>query len=117
MKLITVLPLLVVALSQMARGALFSSAATGNWGAPATWTAGIGFPDTYAAPDSATINATHTVSYDGSINAFVGGNLLVAAGNKITIDSGTLNQTWAGPGGPFGTAMGIGVSHPVSGIG
>ena len=118
MKLTTVLPLLVVALSQMARGALFTSATTGVWSNPATWVGGVGFPDTYAAADSATINSTHTVSYDGSINLFLGGNLLVAAGNQITVNGGTLNQTWVpGAAPPFGTAIGIGVSHPLSGIG
>ena len=90
----------------------------GNWGYPYTWTAGFGFPDTYANPfESATILPINVVNYDGS-NPSIGGNLLVAWGSIIDVYGGTLKQTWAPPfPPPFGTVIFVGVSHPFSGAG
>lgn len=118
MKTTIALPFLFLALSPMADAALFVSMQTGDWGDPATWVGAAGFPETYTAGDSATVDPGHTVSYDGSASAPLGGNLLVAAGNQITITKSTLIQTWIPGAVPlFGTAIGIGVSHPLSGVG
>ena len=71
----------------LAQATVFTSAATGDWGNPLSWSAGVGFPNTLAG-DSAIIETGHTLNYDGSIVA-AGGNLIVANGNAITINGGT----------------------------
>ena len=113
MKLTTVLPLLVVSLSQMAGAAVFNSAASGAWDTPANWMPAGGPPNTYG-PDSAVIGAAHTINYNGVGSTFPGGNLAVANNRSITINGGTLRQTWL-PGAvpPFGTAIAIGPPSPV----
>lgn len=117
MKPILVLPLLIASLQQWAGAAAFDSTGSGNWDNPANWSP-AGTPNPFLF-DSATINAGHIISYAGAGTApFPGGNLVVANGNAITINGGTLNQTWT-PGAPppFGTAIAIGVTGPGSGAG
>ena len=111
-----IISILAVSASSLVPAATFTSTATGDWGNPLAWDVGVGFPNTYVS-DSAVIAATHVVSYDGSIPT-LGGNLAVARGNSITINGGTLQQTWV-PGAPppFGTAIAIGLSHAVNGAG
>lgn len=108
--------ILFASASSLVPAATFNSVATGNWGDTAAWDVGGSFPNTYTA-DSAIIGTAHTVSYDGSIPT-LGGNLAVANGNSITINGGTLTQTWV-PGAvpPFGTTIAIGLSHAVNGTG
>ena len=108
---------LSVSIATHLHAATFTSAASGAWSVPTSWTAGVLFPDTWNT-DSAVIAAAHTISYDGLGTSFPFGNLIVANGNAITIDGGTLNQTWA-PGAPpaFGTAIAFGVNGAVNGNG
>ncbi len=110
---------LSVSIADHLQAATFNSAASGGWSIPASWTPPgvLPFPDTWAG-DSAVIGAGHTISYDGLGTSFPFGNLTVANGNSITINAGTLNQTWA-PGVPpaFGTAIAIGLNGTASGNG
>ena len=108
---------LSVSIATHLHAATFTSAASGDWSVPASWTAGVLFPDTWNA-DSAVIASGHTVSYDGLGTSFPFGNLVVASGNAITINGGTLNQTWA-PGVPpaFGTAIAVGLNGGANGNG
>jgi T5SS/PEP-CTERM-associated repeat protein len=106
-----------LALSPLAGAATFISNMSGPWGDANTWTAAAGFPETYIS-DGAAIDPGHTVDYDGSINAALGGVLVVANLNVININGGSLTQSWVpGAVGPFGTAIAIGASHPASGFG
>ncbi len=101
----------------VANAAAFTSAGSGNWDAPASWTPS-GAPNPFLF-DSATIGTGHTINYNGVGTApFPGGNLVVANGNSITVDGGTLTQGWV-PGAPppFGTAIAIGATGPGSGAG
>ncbi len=98
---------------------VFPSAATGDWSNPASWTppGAAPFPNTYGA-DSAVIGAGHTIHYDGLGTTFPFGNLTVANSNAITINGGTLDQTWAPAVPPAtGTAIAIGVTGAVDGKG
>ncbi len=108
--------ILAASASSLVPAATFTSVGPGNWGNPASWDVGVGFPNTYTT-DSAIISATQTISYDGSIPT-LGGNLAVANGNSITINGGALTQAWV-PGAPppFGTTIAIGVSSAGSGTG
>ena len=105
-----VFSILAASASSLVPAATFTSVATGNWGNPLSWDVGVGFPNTYTT-DSAIISATQTISYDGSIPT-LGGNLVVANGNSITINGGALVQTWV-PGAPppFGTTIAIGATN------
>ena len=105
---------LSVSIAAHLQAATFTSVLTGDWSNPATW--GGGFPNTYVG-DDAVVTAATIISYDGAIPD-IGGNLAVANGHSITINGGTLNQTWV-PGGtpPFGTAIAIGLSGSVNGSG
>ena len=109
--------ILAVSASSLVPAATFTSVvAVGDWGNPLSWDVGAGFPNTYAG-DSAIISATQTINYDGSIPT-LGGNLVVANGNAITINGGTLQQTWApGVPPPFGTTVAIGLSSAGTGVG
>ena len=52
MKLTKLIPFALLAFTPLALGVPFASNGTGGgvWADPATWTAGVGFPDTYAVP-------------------------------------------------------------------
>lgn len=105
-----VVSILAASASSLVPAATFTSIATGDWSVPASWDTNAGFPNTYTT-DSAIIDATHTISYDGSIPT-LGGNLAVANGNSLTINGGSLTQTWVpGVPPPFGTTIAIGVSN------
>ncbi len=111
-----IISILAVSASSLVPAANFTSAGSGDWGVPGSWTP-AGTPNTYGA-DNVTISATHAISYDGSIPS-LGGNLAVANGKSITVNGGALTQTWAGPSAfpGFGTAIAIGLSHAVNGAG
>ena len=107
-----IVSILAVSASSLVQAGLFTSIQTGVWGNQGQWDEGTGFPNTYAS-DSAIISATHTISYDGSM-ANAGGllpNLVIANGNSITVNGGTLTQTWApGVAPAFGTTIAIGIT-------
>ena len=107
-----IVSILAASASSLVQGALFTSVASGDWGVPANWNPATGFPNTYAS-DSAIISATQTISYDGSMTN-AGGllpNLVIANGNSITVNGGTLTQTWApGVAPAFGTTIAIGIT-------
>ncbi len=88
-------PILAVSLSQIARAASFDTAQTGVWSDPLSWTAGVGFPDTYGS-DSALINAGHVIDYTGGMTTPAGlvgpGGFAIANSNTVLIDGGTLTQ-------------------------
>ncbi len=103
MKLQAVLPILALSFMQTARAATFDTAQSGNWSDPLSWTAGVGYPDTYGS-DNAIINVGHVINYDdvgggnGPMTTPVGavplktGGFAIAGGNSVTIDGGTLTQ-------------------------
>ena len=90
--------------SQLHAVATFNSngAGGGNWSNPASWTAGVSFPDTYLG-DTANINPGDTIDFTGGLStpltpigsAFgLGtGSLAVAKGGAIVINNGTLDQS------------------------
>jgi fibronectin-binding autotransporter adhesin len=110
--------ILFASASSLVPAATYTSTASGDWGNPAIWDLGVGFPSTYTGSDSVVIASGTSVAYDGSINPVIGGNLVVAGGNSLTIQGGTFTQSWV-PGAvpPFGTTIVIGASHAVNGTG
>ena len=106
--------ILFASASSLVPAATFTSVAPGDWGVPANWDLAVGAPNPYAG-DSAVIN--HAISYDGSQNAALGGVLVVANGNAVTVGAGgAFTQTFVGVG-PFGSTIAIGASHVVNGTG
>ena len=107
-----VFSILAASASSLVPAATFTSVATGDWGNPLSWDVGVVFPNTYTT-DSAIIDATHTITYDGSIPD-LGGRLVVANGNSIAINGGTLAVGVAGM--TVGANGGAGTLNVTSGL-